>query len=62
MHTACCRADLPGTRVEYVTAKAKVVLIFRRQTVEQANILTALDEARAKAAGSQAALNIIRPE
>jgi hypothetical protein len=38
------------------------VLIFRRQAVEQPDILTALDEARSKAAGSQGALNIIRPE
>jgi hypothetical protein len=44
----------PVAKVEYVTATAKVVLIFRRQTVEQADILTALDEARAKAAAVRA--------
>lgn len=50
----------PVTRIQYVTAKAKVVLTFRKQNVEPADILAALDEARAKADPAKNALNIER--
>jgi ParB family chromosome partitioning protein len=50
----------PVTRVQYVTTKAKVVLTFRKQTVQPADILAALDEARAKADPTSNALNIQR--
>jgi hypothetical protein len=39
----------PVSKVEYFTSKAKVLLVFRKQTVDRKDILTALDEARAKA-------------
>lgn len=50
----------PVTRVQYVTTKAKVTLIFRKQQVSQDDILAALDEAREKASPIKERLNIER--
>jgi ParB family chromosome partitioning protein len=50
----------PITKVEYVTTKARIVLTFRKQSVEKADILAALDEARQKAKGTMDSLNIQR--
>jgi ParB family chromosome partitioning protein len=58
--TASPKRGAPVTRIQYVTAKAKVVLTFRKQNVEPADILAALDEARAKADPAKNALNIER--
>lgn len=51
----------PVTKIEYVTTKARVTLWFRK-TVEKADILQALDEAREKAKGTMDSLNIQRPK
>jgi ParB family chromosome partitioning protein len=50
----------PVTRVQYVTAKARIVLTFRKQSVTPADIMAALDEARAKADPAKRDLNIER--
>jgi ParB family transcriptional regulator, chromosome partitioning protein len=50
----------PVTKIEYVTTKAKVVITFRKQAVDQKDILAALDEARDKAEEKKAKLNIVR--
>jgi ParB family chromosome partitioning protein len=50
----------PVTRVAFVTTKARVVLTFRKQNVEAADIMAALDEARDKADPSKQTLNIER--
>ncbi len=50
----------PVTRVQYVTTKAKIVLTFRKQSVEKADIVAALDEAREKASPTKVKLNIER--
>ena len=62
--TARPRRGAPVTKVEYFTSKAKILLTFRKQTVEQADILMALDEAieKAKAAAKPVKLNIVRPK
>jgi ParB family chromosome partitioning protein len=58
--TTAPKRGAPVTRVQYVTTKAKIVLTFRKQQVSQAEILAALDEARAKADPTKASLNIER--
>lgn len=58
--TAAPKRGAPVTRVQYVTAKAKIVLTFRKQHVSPAEILAALDEARLKADPTKSALNIER--
>ncbi len=58
--TARPRRGSTVTKIEYATAKAKVVLTFRKQVVEAADILAALDEARAKAEAKTDTLNIVR--
>jgi ParB family chromosome partitioning protein len=50
----------PLTRVQYVTTKAKVTLLFRKQSVTNDEILAALDEAREKASPIKTTLNIAR--
>lgn len=58
--TTKAKRGSPVTKVEFATAKAKVILTFRRQAVETSDILAALDEARNLAAGANPKLNIIR--
>jgi hypothetical protein len=50
----------PVTKVEYVTTKAKLTLVFRQQSVEKQDILAALNEARDIASGKGPKLNIVR--
>lgn len=52
----------PVTRVQLVTPTATVVLTFRRQSVSTADILAALDAAKAKALEIAEPLNIVRPK
>jgi ParB family chromosome partitioning protein len=54
----------PVTKIEYFTSKAKVLLVFRKQVANCADILEALDEARAKAvaAAKKTTLRIHRPK
>lgn len=58
--TAAPKRGAPVTKVEYVTAKAKVTLTFRKKTVEKEDILAALDEARKRAEGAKSEINIVR--
>lgn len=58
--TAAPKRGAPVTRVQYVTAKAKIVITFRKQTVTNDEILAALDEAREKARPLEKRLNIER--
>jgi ParB family chromosome partitioning protein len=58
--SAAPKRGAPVTRVQYVTTKAKIVLTFRKQTVEPSDILAALDEAREKADPEKRNLNIER--
>jgi len=53
-------AGSPLTRIEFTTAKATIVLTFRRHTPDTADILAALDEARLKAENKSTPLNIVR--
>jgi ParB family chromosome partitioning protein len=50
----------PVTKVEYVTTKAKLTLVFRQQSVEKQDILAALNEARDIVNGKGPKLNIVR--
>jgi ParB family chromosome partitioning protein len=58
--TATPKRGAPVTRVQYITTKAKVTLIFRKQSVTNEEIVAALDEAREKAAPTKQKLNIER--
>lgn len=58
--TAAPRRGAPLTKVEYVTAKAKVTLTFRKKAVEKEDILAALEEARQRAEGTRTEINIVR--
>lgn len=58
--TVAPKRGAPVTRVQYVTTKAKVTIVFRKQQVSQGDILAALDEARDKASPLKTALNIER--
>lgn len=58
--TAAPQRGAPVTRVQYVTAKAKLVITFRKQSVTNDEILAALDEAREKARPLEQRLNIER--
>ena len=54
------RRGRPVTKVEYVTKKAKLTIVFRQQTVERKDILDALKESRDIASGKGNKLNIVR--
>jgi len=50
----------PVTRVQFVTTKARISIVFRKQSVTNDEILAALDEAHEKAAPIKEKLNIER--
>jgi ParB/RepB/Spo0J family partition protein len=50
----------PITKIQYVTKKARLTFIFRQQSVDRQDILTALDEVRDIASGKGNKLNIVR--
>ena len=62
--TAPPQRGAPVTKIELLTSKAKVTLLFRKQTPDRTDILSALDEARTKAKtiGKKTTLKIHRPK
>jgi ParB family chromosome partitioning protein len=62
--TAPPKRGAPITKIELLTSKAKVTLLFRKQTPDRSDILAALEEARtkAKAIGKKTTLKIHRPK
>jgi ParB family chromosome partitioning protein len=62
--TAPAKRGAPVTKIEFLTSKAKVTLLFRKQTPARQEILAALDEAKAEAktAAKKTTLKIHRPK